>query len=85
MAVFAAELPRLAAAQTTPATPPSISTPDKVESRIGTLEFKDGVPSEATADKIFDNLDFTYAYRAFMDNLRGVSIYSLARACGASG
>ena len=61
------------------AIPPSISTPDKVESRIGTLEFKDGVPSKATADKVYDNLDFTYAYRAFMDNLRGVSIHALRK------
>ena len=28
----------------------SLSTPDKVESRLGTLEFNDGAPSEATAD-----------------------------------
>ena len=26
--------------------PPSINTPDKVESSIGTLEYKDGAPSE---------------------------------------
>jgi len=41
MAVFAAGtmLTRLAIAQMAPATPPSISTPDKVDSRIGTLEF----------------------------------------------
>ncbi|MGO6905970.1 DUF1254 domain-containing protein, partial [Rhizobium ruizarguesonis] len=54
--------------------PPSLVTPGKVESPLGTLEFKDGVPSKATAEKLYDNLDFTYAYRAFMDNLRGVSI-----------
>jgi hypothetical protein len=54
--------------------PPSLVTPDKVESQLGTLEFKDGVPTKATAEKLYDNLDFTYAYRAFMDNLRGVSI-----------
>src|SRR5262245_57267921 len=54
--------------------PPSLVTPDKVESQLGTLEFKDGVPSKATAEKLYANLDFTYAYRAFMDNLRGVSI-----------
>jgi hypothetical protein len=41
--------------------PPSITTPHKVETRLGTLNFKDGVPSEATAEKVFDNLDFTYA------------------------
>lgn len=57
--------------------PESLSTPDTVETRIGTLEFKDGVPSEDTATKLYDNLDFTYAYRAFMDNLRGVSIHAL--------
>jgi hypothetical protein len=34
----------------------------------------DDVPNKATAEKVFDNLDFTYAYRSFMDNLRGVSI-----------
>jgi len=59
--------------------PPSITTPDKVETRIGTLDFKDGLPSKATLDKVYDNLDFTYAYRAFMDNLRGVSIHALRK------
>src|SRR5678815_4742750 len=56
--------------------PPSVTTPDKVETRIGTLDFKDGLPSKATLDKVYDNLDFTYAFRAFMDNMRGVSIYA---------
>jgi hypothetical protein len=59
--------------------PPSLVTPDKVESLLGALDFKDGVPSKATAEKLYDNLDFTYAYRAFMDNMRGVSIASLRR------
>ena len=38
-------------AQTTPkpaAIPPAITTPDKVETRIGALEFKDGAPSAET-------------------------------------
>jgi hypothetical protein len=72
-------LPHLAAAQTAPAIPPSLTTPDKVESRIGPLEFKDGVPSKATAEKLYDNLDTTYAFRAFMDNMRGVSIHALRK------
>jgi hypothetical protein len=63
-------------AQATTGIPPSVTTPDKVETRIGTLDFKDGLPSKATLDKVYDNLDFTFAYRAFMDNLRGVSIYA---------
>jgi hypothetical protein len=64
-------------AQATTEIPSILITPDKVESRIGTLEFKDGVPSAETAEKVYDNLDFTYAYRAFMDNMRGVSIHAL--------
>ena len=68
-----------AAAQTAPAIPPALTTPDRVESRIGPLEFRDGVPSKATAEKLYDALDFTYAFRAFMDNLRGVSIHALRK------
>lgn len=63
--------------QDAPQPPASVVTPDTVETRIGTLQFKDGVPSPETLDKVYDNLDFTYAYRAFMDNLRGVSIHAL--------
>ena len=44
-----------------PDVPASITTPDRVETRIGTLEFRDGVPTPETIDKAFDNLDFTYA------------------------
>jgi len=69
---FASALPGAAVAQV----PSSLVTPDKVESRLGVLEFKDGVPNKATADKLYDSLDFTYAYRAFMDNMRGVSIHA---------
>ena len=35
-------------AQTSTGIPPSILTPDKVETRLGTLNFKDGAPSADT-------------------------------------
>ncbi len=57
--------------------PPEISTPDKVETRIGTLDFKDGMPSKETIDKVYDNLDFTHAFEAFVNTLQGVSIRAL--------
>ena len=38
--------------------PDSITTPDVVKTRIGTLEFFDGFPTESTAQRCFDNLDF---------------------------
>lgn len=45
-------LSHFASAQTTSAIPPSLNTPDRVETRIGTLEFKDGAPTVETAEKV---------------------------------
>src|SRR5262249_108322 len=59
--------------------PASITTPDKVKTRIGTLEFKDGAPSKTTLDTVYDNLDRTHAFRAFVDTMQGVSIHALRR------
>ena len=79
VAVSATVLTSSVSAQSLPATPPSLVTPNKVESRLGTLDFSDGVPSRATAERLYDNLDLTHAYRAYMDNLRGVSIHALRK------
>jgi hypothetical protein len=68
-------LPFFAAAQTP--IPPSLTTPDKVETRIGTLEFKDGAPSPGTVDKVYDTLDFTHAYEAFVNTFQGASLIAL--------
>jgi len=57
--------------------PPAIMTPDKVETRIGTLDFKDGFPSADTTAKIYDNLDFIHAFEAFVNTFQGVSIAAL--------
>ncbi len=57
--------------------PPSITTPDKVESRIGTLDFKDGAPSVETVEKVFDTLDFTHGLNAFLDSYGGASAYAI--------
>lgn len=44
----------------TASTPASITTPDRIESRLGTLEFDDGAPSPATAEPLYDHLDFIH-------------------------
>ena len=67
-------LPRVATAQTAPSIPPSITTPDKIKSRLGPLDFKDGMPSPATMAKVYDNLDFTHAVNAFMNTMQGVNM-----------
>jgi len=68
-----------AGAQSTDAVPSSITTPDRVDTRLGTLDFNDGMPSKKTLDKVYDNLDFTHAMRAFSDTLQGVSIYAVRK------
>src|SRR5262245_20570381 len=70
---------RLAVAQTAPAISPPISTPDKVETRLGTLDFKDGAPSAETVAKIYDNLDFTHAFAAFVNTFQGVNMNAAHR------
>ena len=53
--------------------PPSITTPDKVETRIGTLKFFDGFPDKDTVDKVYDNLDFQRSVQAYLTALPAVS------------
>jgi len=63
----------------------TISTPPSVDTRIGTLEFNDGAPSRDTAAAVYDNLDFTYAFRAFTDTFKGVSIRAVREGFEAAG
>jgi hypothetical protein len=70
-------LPRLATAQTAPAIPPSITTPDKVETSIGTLQYKDGAPSKETVAKAYDYLDLMHGVEAFMNAYRGASVAAI--------
>ena len=64
-------------AQTTPKIPPEITTPDKVQTSIGTLEFKDGAPSADTVRKVYDSLDFVRGVDAFMNSFSGTSAYAI--------
>jgi hypothetical protein len=59
--------------------PLAITTPDKVETRLGTLDFKDGVPSSDTADKVYDDLDFSHAFQAFVNTMQGVNVAARGR------
>jgi hypothetical protein len=69
-------VPAHAMEATTGATPSELTTPATVDTSIGRLEFKDGVPNEATAQKLYDQLDLQRGVDAFMNGLRGVSIYA---------
>ncbi len=56
---------------------PAITTPDKVDTRIGTMEFKDGMPSKETVAKVYDNLDLTHAFEAFVNAFQGVNMAAI--------
>lgn len=56
--------------------PPSITTPDRIESRLGTLQFPRGVPTAETAEKLYDFLDFSRGVDTFLNGLPGVSLYA---------
>ncbi|WP_143186861.1 DUF1254 domain-containing protein [Microbulbifer donghaiensis] len=75
--IAAAALPCLVAAQASPEVPAAIATPDKTETRIGTLEFRDGVPSVETTERVLDTLTFTRALEAFNNSFRGASAYAI--------
>jgi hypothetical protein len=79
MLFFMVALPGFAAAQTTTKIPAEITTPDRVETRIGTLEYKDGVPTVETAERVRDTLDFTRALNAYNNSFRGASAYALGK------
>ncbi len=54
--------------------PPGIATPDKLETRLGTLTLHDGVPDRETAQKVYDNLDFQRAVQAYLNSIQIASM-----------
>ena len=57
----------------------SLSAPGAIETRAGKLEFHDGVPTEETARKIYDTLDFTRALNVYNNSFRGASALALVK------
>lgn len=57
--------------------PSEVMTPDRVETRLGTLEFFDGFPSKETAQKVFDNLDFMRGVETFLNGIPAASIEAM--------
>jgi hypothetical protein len=52
-------------------------TPDRVETRIGTLEFFDGIPTKETAALVYDNLDFLRGVETFLNGVPAASVEAL--------
>ena len=65
--------------QMTTEVPEGITTPDTLETRLGTLTSFDGVPDRETTQKIYDNLDFQRAVQAFLFSIPIASMYGLRK------
>ena len=55
----------------------SISTPGTVKTSIGTLKFFDGVPTNETVKKVYDNLDRMRGVQVFLNTLGAASVYRM--------
>lgn len=60
-------------------TPKQITTEDVVDTRLGTLRFFDGVPTAATAEKVYAQLDFSRGIEVFLNGIPGASLVAMRR------
>ncbi len=66
MVIVAVLFAETAVAQVSQEVLDSISTPNRVETSIGILEFLDGAPYPETAEKVYDFIDAMRAADSFM-------------------
>ena len=59
--------------------PEQVTTPDKVETSIGTLEFFDGVPIGNTTEMVYDYVDRARAVEVFINMTPAVSVYNIRK------
>jgi hypothetical protein len=57
----------------------STGVPERIETRLGTLEFVDGVPSRAAVETVYDHLDFVHALNVYLDGFAGASTYAIRK------
>src|SRR3984885_5707941 len=65
--------------------PSYITTPDTVQTRIGTLKFFDGLPDQETVQKVYDNLDFARGVEAFLSGMPAASLYAACEGLSQAG
>ena len=63
----------------------SISAPEQLETRLGTLDFVDGVPTDEAAEKVYDHLDFVHALNVYLDGFAAASTYAIRKGFHDSG
>ena len=74
--LHAAEPPKM---KMTTKMPDGISTPDKVETRVGTFSLQDGIPDPDSIDDIYDDLDFNNGVQAYLNGIQIASMSAIRR------
>jgi hypothetical protein len=59
--------------------PESIMTPNNLETRIGTFEYFDGIPTPETADAIYNHLDYIRGVETFLNGIPAASLEAFRR------
>ncbi|MEX0284834.1 MAG: DUF1254 domain-containing protein [Paracoccaceae bacterium] len=59
--------------------PSNITVPDRFETRLGVLEYSDGLPTEETVALAYDALDLARGMTAFLDGMPAASTYAMCR------
>jgi hypothetical protein len=57
--------------------PAKITTPDSTDTRIGTLNFKNGAPDDKTVELVYNNLDFMRGVESFLTGISATSVRSI--------
>ncbi len=65
--------------------PDGITTPDNIETRLGELNFFDGVPDAESTEKIYNLLDFHHALEAYLSGIKIASMDAMRRGIEAFG
>jgi hypothetical protein len=63
----------------------SISTPEQLKTRLGALDFIDGVPSPGTVELVYDHLDYVHALNVFLNGFAGASTVALRKGLAEAG
>lgn len=57
--------------------PADITTPATLDTRLGRLDFFDGIPSPDTVDKVYEHLDLQRGVDVFLNAMPGASLYAM--------
>src|SRR5262249_2036308 len=57
----------------------NVSTPDRVETPLGTFELFDGVPTASSTERLYSALDFLRGVEVFLNTVPGASLVAMRR------